>query len=102
MTFINLIIKSGNYSLFTCYGDKEIIFFEEVEEISEAGNNKTRVENSLISSSVYWKENWKLVNHTVYAEILHDFRNKDELPSPNYFVQHSNPAVSQVATDVIL
>ena len=29
------------------------------------------------------------------------FINKDELPSPNHFVQHSNPAISQVATDVM-
>ena len=90
-----------------CYGDKEIIFFEEVEEISEAGNNKTRVENSplLVAQFILEEISGEIqFNHTVYAEILNEymtFINKDELPSPNYFVQHSNPAISQVATDVM-
>ena len=90
-----------------CYGDKEIIFFEEVEEISEAGNNKTRVEASslLVAQFILEEISGEIqFNHTVYSEILSEymsFINKDELPSPNHFVQHSNPAISQVATDVM-
>ena len=43
-------------------------------------------------------------DHSVYAEILSEymsFINKDELPKPNHFIQHSNPVISQVATDVM-
>ena len=43
-------------------------------------------------------------DHSVYADILTEymsFINNDELPSPNHFVQHSNPTISQVATDVM-
>ena len=43
-------------------------------------------------------------DHSVYADILTEymsFINNDELPRPNHFVQHSNPTISQVATDVM-
>ena len=90
-----------------CYGDKEIVFFEEVEEISEAGNNKTRVEEYtlLVAQFILEEISGEIqFDHSVYADILTEymsFINKDELPSPNHFVQHSNPTISQVATDVM-
>jgi len=90
-----------------CYGDKEIIFFEEVEEISEAGNNKTRIEEYplLVAQFILEEISGEIqFDNSVYGEILSEymsFINKDELPSPNHFVQHSNPAISQVATDVM-
>ena len=90
-----------------CYGDKEIVFFEEVEEVSEAGNNKTRVEEYplLVAQFILEEISGEIqFDHSVYAEILSEymsFINKEELPSPNHFVQHSNPAISQVATDVM-
>ena len=90
-----------------CYGDKEIIFFEEVEEISEAGNYKTRLDEYplLVAQFILEEISGEIqFDHSVYAEILSEymsFINKDELPSPNHFVQHSNPAISQVATDVM-
>ena len=90
-----------------CYGDKEIVFFEEVEEVSEAGNNKTRVEEYplLVAQFILEEISGEIqFDHSIYAEILSEymsFINKEELPSPNHFVQHSNPAISQVATDVM-
>ena len=90
-----------------CYGDKEIIFFEEFEEISEAGNKKIRTEkHSLLVAQFILEEISGEIqfDHSVYGEILSEymsFINKDELPNSNHFVQHSNPAISQVATDVM-
>ena len=90
-----------------CYGDKEIVFFEEVEEVSEAGNNKTIVkEYTLLVAQFILEEISGEIqfDHSVYADILTEymsFINNDELPSPNHFVQHSNPTISQVATDVM-
>ena len=90
-----------------CYGDKEIVFFEEVEEVSEAGNNKTRVEEYplLVAQFILEEISGEIqFDHSVYADILTEymsFINKDELPRPNHFVQHSNPTISQVATDVM-
>ena len=90
-----------------CYGDKEIIFFEEFEEVSEAGNNKIRTEKNplLVAQFILEEISGEIqFDHSVYAEILSEymsFINKDELPNSNHFVQHSNPAISQVATDVM-
>ena len=90
-----------------CYGDKEIIFFEEFEEISEAGNNKIRTEKHplLVAHFILEEISGEIqFDNSVYAEILNEYMsyiNKDELPNSNHFVQHSNPAISQVATDVM-
>ena len=90
-----------------CYGDKEIIFFEDFEEISEAGNNKisTKEYPLLVAQFILEEISGEIqFDHSVYAEILSEYMsiiNKDELPSSNHFVQHSNPAISQVATDVM-
>ena len=90
-----------------CYGDKEIIFFEEFEEISEAGNNKIRTEKHplLVAHFILEEISGEIqFDNSIYAEILNEYMsyiNKDELPNSNHFVQHSNPAISQVATDVM-
>ena len=90
-----------------CYGDKEIVFFDDVQEVSEAGNNKTRIEEYplLVAKFILEEISGEIqFDHSVYDEILSEymtFINKDELPNPNHFIQHSNPAISQVATDVM-
>ena len=59
-----------------CYGDKEIVFFEEVEEVSEAGNNKTRVERiSLLVAQFILEEISGEIqfDHSVYADILTEY-----------------------------
>lgn len=90
-----------------CYGDKEIVFFEEIEEVSEAGNNKTIVEEYplLVAQFILEEISGEIqFDHPVYAQILTEymsFINKEELPSPNHFVQHINPTISQVAIDVM-
>lgn len=90
-----------------CYGDKEIIFFEESSEVSEAGNKKTRVnEVPLLVAQFILEEISGEVqfDNPTYAEILGEymsFINNVEIPTSNYFVQHSNPAISKIATDVM-
>lgn len=90
-----------------CYGDKEVVFFEEVEEISEAGNKKIREEEfkMLVATFIVQEIADEIqFNNAIYAEILAEYVscvNNQQLPSASFFVQHSNPAISQAATDVM-
>ena len=73
-----------------CYGDKEVVFFEEVEEISEAGNKKIREEECkmLVATFIVQEIADEIqFNNAIHAEILAEYVscvNNQQLPSASF------------------
>ena len=81
---------------------------EEISEISEAGNAKIRIEEypMLVAEFILEElgDDKISFDNASYLEILNEyitFYDRDELPSQQHFLQHSNPKICQVAIDAI-
>lgn len=94
--------------LLLSYGDHEVIFFEHIEEISEAGNKKIREEeyHMLVAEFILQElgDDQITFDNPAYSAIFNEylaFYNREELPPSKYFIQHTDPSICQMAIDAI-
>lgn len=90
------------------YGEAEVIFLEEVSEISEAGNTKVRIEEypMLVAEFILQElgDDKISFDNAAYLEILNEyisFYDRGKLPNQQHFLQHPNPKICQMAIDAV-